>query len=353
MAGRQSVRAVGGMLLGCLMLAGCSDPAERAASPEPTTPPPATPAHGSTTLAHGSTTPADSATTPTRYPSSTPEQSRTAASKTSPSRTGAAQQSPSPTKTTRATTTAKPVIVIDPGHSGRSIRSTEPSTGLTDFDYPNDPEMDEVYEVSACVADGLRDRGYRVIMTKHSADDTVSLAQRAKIANRADADLAISVHNDHSQRPSFQAVYSQRGLKHDGRYGPMWRGSDANRTVFDHLQVARRSARYAKIISEQRAIAQRRPVAIAEENFTGRSGLEPGNLAMVQLLADVPWVYNEAGALTAGSTTHRMAMTEQARYAEGLLDGVVAAIPLPDDRPGSGSDEQLGSMVSCLDHRRR
>src|SRR5690606_24979292 len=89
--------------------------------------------------------------------------------------------------------TEQPVIVIDPGHSGDSIKSREPRTGLTDFDYPNDPEMDEVFAVSSCVTDALEDLDYKVIMTKEHVDDTVGLVERAEIANDADADLAVSV----------------------------------------------------------------------------------------------------------------------------------------------------------------
>ncbi|SDT03964.1 N-acetylmuramoyl-L-alanine amidase [Microlunatus soli] len=242
------------------------------------------------------------------------------------------------------------MIIIDPGHSGRSIRRTEPTTGLTDFDYPNAPEMHEVYEVSTCVADGLRDLGYRVIMTKKDADDTVGLAERARIANKAKADLAISVHNDHGQNPAFQAVYSQRGIRHGDRYRPMWRGSGSNRTVFDHPAVARASARYARVIARERGAVLAAEVDVAEENFSGRAGLEPGNLALVQLLAEVPWVYNEAGALTGGSTTRRMTRAAQTAYAEGLLQGVVSAVPGPDAGTEPASPRELRS---CIDRQHK
>ena len=93
---------------------------------------------------------------------------------------------------------AGPVIVIDPGHSGRSIRSRT-INGLLDFDYPNHPEITEMFDISTCVSKGLRADGYRVILTKKRASDSVSLTERAEIANRAKAALAISVHDDHGQ----------------------------------------------------------------------------------------------------------------------------------------------------------
>jgi len=142
------------------------------------------------------------------------------------------------------------VIVIDPGHSGRSIRSRT-TNGLLDFDYPNEPEMTETFDVSSCVAEGLRADGYRVIMTKKHSGDSVSLTERAEIADRAHADLAISVHNDHGQGPSFQATYSQLGVKTGGRYHPMYRGTGNRRTVFDHPKVARASDRVGRVAVAQ------------------------------------------------------------------------------------------------------
>ena len=69
-----------------------------------------------------------------------------------------------------------------------------------------------MFDVSSCVARALRTDGYRVLLTKAHALDSVSLANRAAIADQAKADLAISVHDDHSQSAGFQATYDQRGL---------------------------------------------------------------------------------------------------------------------------------------------
>lgn len=236
------------------------------------------------------------------------------------------------------------MIVIDPGHSGRSIRSRTVN-GLLDFDYPNSPEMNEMFDVSACVASGLQADGYRVIMTKKHTGDSVSLTERARIADRAKAALAISVHDDHSQGPSFQATYSQRGVPTHGRYPAMWRGTGSRRTVFDQPRVAKASERAAHIIARERTEAQGRTVSVAQNSFTGRPPLEPGNLALVQLLSHVPWVYNEMGALTGGSTTHRLAVTAEAAYAKGLLDGVEAAVPI---RGSTRAPTSKAHLQSCL-----
>jgi N-acetylmuramoyl-L-alanine amidase len=237
--------------------------------------------------------------------------------------------------------------VIDPGHSGRSIRSVERRTGLHDIDYPNYPEIYEMFDISACVATGLRRDGYRVALTKKKALDSVSLADRADLATKIKADLAISVHDDHGQLASFQATYDQRGVARNGRYHAMYRGSGRARTVFERPAVAKRSQRYAKIIAKARSHVQDRTVTVRENTFTGRPPLEPGNLALVQLLTTVPWVYNEMGAKTAGRVTTAMSIDSELGYAKGLLIGVERAVPLPGgtvDQPSPGARQ----LRSCL-----
>ena len=238
------------------------------------------------------------------------------------------------------------MIVIDPGHSGRSIRS-HTTNGLLDYDYPNQPEIAEVFDVSSCVTAGLRSDGYQVIMTKASVTASVSLTERARIADRARAALAISVHDDHSQTRAFEATYSQRGVAVGGRYPVMYRGTGSHRTVFDRPAVARASQRYAEIIAARRTAAQGRRVRVTENSFTGRPPLEPGNLALVQLLSDVPWVYNEMGALTGGSSTRRLSLADETGYAKGVLEGIESAVP----RSVSFAPTSTATVRQCLQKR--
>ena len=240
-----------------------------------------------------------------------------------------------------------PLIVIDPGHSGKYMRSREPVTGLRDITYPNYPEIYETFDVSVCVARALRADGYRVILTKKHALDNVSLAARARVANQNKADLAISVHNDHGQGSRFQATYDQRGLKGpNGKYHAMYRGRGDHRTVFGLPKVAKKSQRYARIIATKRSTSQRHKVTVRENSFNGRAPLEPGNLAIVQLLAKVPWVYNEMGAKSGSSVYQATSIASEVTYARGLLAGVEAAIP-----PPSGADHPSAKtpwLRNCL-----
>jgi N-acetylmuramoyl-L-alanine amidase len=255
-----------------------------------------------------------------------------------------AAPSPTPVPTPAA---PAPLIVIDPGHSGKSIRSTDPASGLRDIDYPNYPEIYEMFDISACVGKGLKADGYSTLLTKEKALDSVGLAARAKIANEGKAALAVSVHDDHSQGPDFQATYSQRGIKHDGDYHAMYRGTGSKRKVFSDAGVAKASEKAAAIIARERTKAQGRAVGVRENTYTGRAPLEPGNLAIVQLLAKVPWVYNEAGAKSGGSTTRAMSIATEQDYAKGLVIGIEAAVPLsagPVVQPSAG----VKQLESCL-----
>lgn len=322
------------LLPGCLLvlLAGCGPSEPQARPPLPAPPQTVFSSEPATPSATPGPTPVETvapAPSPTFAPSPTPA-------------------GPTPTATpTSAPRAAAPLIVLDPGHSGRSIRSTDRVTGLRDVDYPNYPEIYEMFDVSVCVGKGLEADGYRVTLTKREALDSVGLAARARLANEGRAALAISVHDDHSQGPGFQATYSQRGVKRGGKYPAMYRGTGSKRTVFRDAAVAKASERAAATIARERTRAQGRHVSVRENSFTGRAPLEPGNLAIVQLLAKVPWVYNEAGARTGGSTTRAMSIATEEAYAKGLLLGVEAAVPLASGRvaqPSAG----VKQLRSCL-----
>ena len=261
----------------------------------------------------------------------------------------AAPASPSPTAPTPSSPPKVPVIVIDPGHSGRSIRSTTRNE-LRDIDYPNYPEIYEMFDISVCVAKALRKDGYRVLLTKRHALSSVSHAKRAAVANDNAADLAISVHDDHGVGPRFEATYSQRGIERDGLYHEMYRGEGDHRTVYARPATAKRGQRYARIIATARTQAQGRPVRVAENSFDGRAPLEPGTLALVQLLSKRPWVYNEMGALTAGDPTVAMSITSERTYALGLLTGVEAAVPLVPGQPNPATTSG-GGLKGCLTRR--
>ncbi len=88
-------------------------------------------------------------------------------------------------------------IVIDPGHGGRDTGTIGP-TGLR--------EKDVTLDVSKRLATLLRERlGAEVVLTRTS-DKTLSLERRTEIANKALADLFISVHVNSSRYRGVNGV---------------------------------------------------------------------------------------------------------------------------------------------------
>jgi|GEM_PF-414703 len=87
------------------------------------------------------------------------------------------------------------VIVIDPGHGGRDFGAV--GRGKT---REKDVNLGIAKELASLIR---KDKQFKVVMTRNS-DKYVSLAQRAKIANNAGADLFISIHANASPKRSVR-----------------------------------------------------------------------------------------------------------------------------------------------------
>ena len=103
-----------------------------------------------------------------------------------------------------------PIVVIDPGHGGSNTGAR--GAGLE--------EKQLTLALASRVAGRLRARGIDVRLTR--ADDrTLTLRQRVELANRAPADVFVSLHANaspsHSQRGFETYVLTPRGVDVDGR----------------------------------------------------------------------------------------------------------------------------------------
>jgi N-acetylmuramoyl-L-alanine amidase len=230
-------------------------------------------------------------------------------------------------------------IVIDPGHSGKSI-TTQDESGLKDFDYPNPSEAkplenEEMMYVALNLKKKLASDGYRVVLTKGNdldADDaktvrsdavkkgareSVSLRERANIANAQNADLAISLHDDHGQQWDWAELYTQKvGLYREGSKG---------KVEFTDKAVATESQRIGKIFQEERGKAEKHTVQNKDADFGGREGLDGGNIPQVMLYAQVPWVYNEVGAAPVGQ---HLSQEHLDQYVDGNYQAIKKALPV-------------------------
>ncbi len=94
-------------------------------------------------------------------------------------------------------------ILIDPGHGG------EEDGAVGSFNNQTIKEKDLTLEISKKIYDRLQSKGHRVFLTR-SMDRTVTLQERANIAEKIKADLFISVHINSSadvRAKGFETFY--------------------------------------------------------------------------------------------------------------------------------------------------
>jgi N-acetylmuramoyl-L-alanine amidase len=220
-----------------------------------------------------------------------------------------------------------PLIVIDPGHSV-AVSAIDPRTGLNVSDYENEPEMRDVFAVAQLVAARLRHDGYRVVMTKRRVDQPASLAQRAYLAKRLHADLALSIHDQAGANGGIP-FNTGNNIVYYQSVGTYRATASGRRVYFSDKRVAAVSKRYGAIFRRQRQLVEHHYVRL-QGNVgynLGSRGLAAGNIWIVQLLSDVPWIYNEAGGNSAGRIG--LSIRDEHRYAAGLIASVEHCIAPP------------------------
>jgi N-acetylmuramoyl-L-alanine amidase len=261
---------------------------------------------------------------------------------------------------TNSGTTNAPTIVIDPGHSGKNVNVPDAATGLNDHDYRNPNENEEVFYVALKVKKALQSAGYGVTLTKGDEISTdvssptdpkveggasidATFRQRATVADEANANLALSIHDDHTaQWDSFAQIYVQKV----GLYRTP--AGTTNKVTFNDTAVAAKSQKYGAIFASARTQAEGHNVTVSPISFDGR-GLDNGNIPMVELFAQVPWVYNEVGAAPAGKY---LSTADLDKYAAGLVEGVKQSVPITASTNNnlSGKDNPMKAMNYLISH---
>jgi N-acetylmuramoyl-L-alanine amidase len=265
--------------------------------------------------------------------------------------------------TANTNSTTGPVVVLDPGHSGTD-KTLPDETGLHDHDYPNPNENEEMFYVSLLVKAQLVKDGYKVILTKGDDIKTdvksvtdpevekgakldASLRARAEVANNANADIAVSLHDDHGESwDNFAQIYVQRT---DGYRSPYT--DESKKVTFaslhkDAKDIADKSQEYGAKFETTRSAAEGRPAKVTVNSFDHREKdkVDPGNIPMVELFSNVPWVYNEIGAAPKGKY---VSDTNLKKYAQGVIKGVEASVPKTGNEDGSqGTATTSGNITS-------
>lgn len=117
-------------------------------------------------------------------------------------------------------------IVIDPGHQKKGNSETEPiGPGATETKAKvssgtqgvstNIPEYIVNLEVSLKLRDILKERGYRVIMTRETHDVNISNSERAAIANEKEADVFVRIHCNGSEDSSIMGTLTMCPTKNN------------------------------------------------------------------------------------------------------------------------------------------
>ena len=240
------------------------------------------------------------------------------------------------------------VIVIDPGHTGSNDPSRthdylDPASGILDTIGGGNNENSDVYKVATKLKQLLESDKYSVVMTKESANDSPNSRARVEIANKAEADLALSIHYDSAHSfGNWGQVYAQE----QGLY--RFKGIDGlgpEKETFNNKELANKSIEYSdKFVTARKAVEGGPITRTTNNTFTQRAKDSPGyiaggNIPLVQLWSDVPWVYNEAGAPSGGMTT-----TQINKYAQGLYDGVKKSIG-PNEHNGAAKNSTNECVV--------
>lgn len=224
------------------------------------------------------------------------------------------------------------VIALDPGHGGAVAEYVDEETGLRDRETPNSPEREDVLDVANRVKSQLQEAGYTVILLRESNEQAINKRERVNAAEAAGARMAISIHTTPG---AINEVWPQ----HVGGYREKPNGE---RVEYNSQNVADESRLFAEAIAEARTQSEGHTVSVSTSTFQGGEHA-PGNIPHVQLWSSIPWVYNEIGQ------NQGTGITDQRKqdYADGIVNGVKAAVPQNDSTDSQGcAAVQNGDVVS-------
>ena len=103
------------------------------------------------------------------------------------------------------------LIMIDPGHGGRDPGSVSKIDGSSETDY--------IPYVARSLEAKLKAAGYNVLKTNDTVDEYVDIFERARMANRVNADIFVSIHVNSATSPSaagIEVLYSSEA-KHSNK----------------------------------------------------------------------------------------------------------------------------------------
>jgi len=242
-----------------------------------------------------------------------------------PAEESAAQQQLSLATESAQAMIGHPLVMIDPGHGGY-----DPGTSST----IGTQEKDLALAIALRLQQSLQTQGFRAEMTR-SSDFFVPLPERTKIANRANADLFISIHLNSSPNPTttgIEVYYLNNTTDHstirlariENAGAPASYGTDSepnlNYILTDLRQQykANEAASIARMIDAQAAASLDAGLGTNVNALGAKMGP-----FYVLVGAHMPAVLVETGFLSNAVEARRLASPQ---YQELLADGIATAI---------------------------
>lgn len=225
-------------------------------------------------------------------------------------------------------------VMIDPGHGGKDPGAVAPDGRL---------EKDVALQISLEIADKLRAKGLRVVLTRRT-DEFIELQRRPEMANEMGADLLVSVHANASESASlggFEIYYLSDGVD-DTALAVDRARSRAPRAPSGEFGIdggASRAIVWDLVSSENR----RRSAGMADhiEREVGSAVVTEARRVRqaefrVLKLADCPAVLVEAGYLTHDGDEAKLFDPEyRSRLSDAIVQGLAKYIDkIRPDRPG-------------------
>lgn len=212
-------------------------------------------------------------------------------------------------------------ILLDPGHGGGNLQEvTDAETGLVSTESTGAPgEVSAMWEEANIVKQKLEAAGYRVDMTKNNENDSASLFDKGRKGNNGGYAMAISLHADPAQDYPDSGKYGVAPQR-VGQY----REYNGKRTTFQLQDVANTSLEYATAIANQTGSG----VAQTAGDFFRDDITSKGDIAIVQLISTIPWVYDEKGGAVNSNIEE---------HAEQIAKGIINSVPKTGANWSAGS----------------
>jgi len=254
---------------------------------------------------------------------------------------------------------AIPLIVLDPGRAVQSDKNVDAASNVSVYDYENEPEMTDAWNVTGKVKTILETAGYHVLLTKDNEKGTdvngnpnTDLKQRADVATQHNASLGVSIYTapgsgsgNNSQNVNIYPVAQQKDasgnitnqgnwrLTFDGKSKQYYTNTtlaDTDKKFSDIFQSTRQAALTGQTVrsgSYEQLMGQPETTAVP-------GGSMQGTVPTTQYFATVPWVYTEQAQDGSGGSLKSSTVDA---YVKGIVDGVEKALPLSANNSANGS----------------